>query len=398
MNKTQFILTTSDTVNLPGANTENFQETSNLFQARFSQKNKNLGYKQDMPATKITIAQVKNSLGHRPRTHYKTMLANPSRKLQPFMFPGMTIDQLKSLAKVLSTADPKQRTQIKKEAGDKRRAFALEQEQKRKDELAAKRQEAIARRTQSRILAQENTFMRGLAEEIQYNFTDEHDFQKMLDRYLPRLQAGERFLINVGETWFTLSLAKYEELTRLITNIYETPLAEESDVQLISVVVNSTVTVERPGLRLGRDYEFANGEFLAYTHSYEDPDLTKELANLGCWTEVNEKNYVNNCLWLAFKSAGVSPAVLEAMKFEFIQRKISRKNVKKIAEQHNLHVIIHTDGDENVIKYGNETNSLRVELAIIKGPIDHYIHFYSTKFNSYAIANYDALKDKKKWL
>ena len=67
---------------------------------------------------------------------------------------------------------------------------------------------------------------------------------------------------------------------------------EESDVQLIDVVVNSSVTVERPGLRLGRDYNFANGEFLPYTHDYEDSDLTKELANLGCWTEVNEKNYV----------------------------------------------------------------------------------------------------------
>ena len=107
----------------------------------------------------------------------------------------------------------------------------------------------------------------------------------MLDRYLVRLQAGERFLIIVGETWYTLSLAKYEDLTRLVSNISEVDGEPfESDQQLLSNVVNSSVTVERPGLRLGRDYEFTNGEFFAYTHDYEDSDLSKELANLGCWT------------------------------------------------------------------------------------------------------------------
>ena len=399
MNKTPNFLMSNLTPLFPGESVRNPQEANNLFDVRFSQKNKNLGYKQDMSrrsSVRQSIAQVKISLGHRPRSHYKTMLANPSNKLQPFVFPGMSVDQLKSLAKVLLTSDPRQRSQLKKDASDRQRRHALEQEQKRKEALAVKRQEAVARRNQ---IAQENTFLRGLAEEVKYNFTDENDFQKMLDRYLPRLQTGERFLIKVGgwlETWFTLSLAKYEEITEIITTIREAPAAEESDMELMSVIVNSDVTVQRPGLRLGRDYEFANGEFLPYTHDYEDPDLINELANLGCWTEVNEKNYVNNCLWLAFKSAGVSPAVLEAMKFDFIQRKISRKNVKKIAEQHNLHVIIHTDGDKNVIKYGNESG-LRVELAIIKGPIDHYIHYKPTKFNSYAIANYDSIKDKKKW-
>ena len=222
MKKTQNFMTKSFTATFPGENLEISQETMNLFDARFSQKNNNLRYQQDMPQRSNTvrqsIAQTKITLGHRARTHYKTMLTNPSNKLAPYIFPGMNVEQLKSLAKVLSTANPKQRTQLKKDAGDKRRNHALEQEQKRKEALAAKRQEAVARRN---LLFQENSFFRGLAEEVKYIFTDEHDFQKMLDRYLPRLQAGERFLINAGDVWYTLSLAKYEELTRLITNIYK---------------------------------------------------------------------------------------------------------------------------------------------------------------------------------
>ena len=83
MNKSQNIFTNTHTVSLPGDLSENPQEVREaLFDVRFSQKNKNLGYQQDMPQRSNTvrqsIAQTKITLGHRARTHYKTMLANPS--------------------------------------------------------------------------------------------------------------------------------------------------------------------------------------------------------------------------------------------------------------------------------------------------------------------------------
>jgi len=342
-------------------------------------------------AIRISISDLKKFFGFKPRTRYSTILKNPTTKFQPFMYPKMTAGELKTLVKKLQRADTRQRTQLKTDAAEKRRIHALEQERKRKEALAAKRQEAAARRHQT---AQEQAFLKGLIEKVHYRFTDESDFQKLLNRYLPRLQLGERFLLKTDDQWYTLSLDKYEELTKIME--IEERSNQTSDGQLIDAIVNTSLTIERPGLRLGRDYTFQNGEFLPYTHDYDDDDLAKELANLGCWRVVDEKNYVNNCLWLAFKSAGVSPPVLEAMKFDFIQRKISRKNIKKIAEQHNLHVTIHTDGDKNVIKYGSETGH-RVELAIIKGSIDHYLHLYDTKYNSFAITNYDSIKTKKSW-
>ena len=121
MNKTQKFLAAIPAVRPSApASPERSQEESYLLDARLSQKNKNLGKEQDMSrrstTVRQTIAQVKNALGHRARTHYRSMLAYPSTKLQPFLFPGMTVDQLKSLAKVLSTAEPKQRSQLKKEA------------------------------------------------------------------------------------------------------------------------------------------------------------------------------------------------------------------------------------------------------------------------------------------
>ena len=108
---------------------------------------------------------------------------------------------------------------------------------------------------------------------------------------------------------------------------------------------------------------------------------------------MDAENYQNNCLYNAFQSAGVSEAVLEAMKLQFLRRKIARKNIRAIAEEHALRVIIHSDGEKNVQVYGPE-DGFEVQLALIK---DHYIHYYRTKFNSFAVLNYDQLKDRKEW-
>ena len=89
---------------------------------------------------------------------------------------------------------------------------------------------------------------------------------------------------------------------------------------------------------------------------------------------MNADNYKENCLWLAFKDAGVKDHILEAMKTEFLQRKIPRKNILKLADVHNLFVTIRTEGDKNVQKMGPR-DGFPVKLALIK---DHYIHDFET--------------------
>ena len=82
---------------------------------RFLLKDNKLCKEQDMPSRKIlakhTKTQVKKSLGFRPGTHYGTMLKTPTAKLQAFIYPKMSETDL---VKTLETADPKQRSQLKK--------------------------------------------------------------------------------------------------------------------------------------------------------------------------------------------------------------------------------------------------------------------------------------------
>ena len=117
------------------------------------------------------------------------------------------------------------------------------------------------------------------------------------------------------------------------------------------------------------------------------------MALLGCWSEVDPNNYDNNCLLLAFEAAGVAKSAISAMRTQFLRRKISRHKLSSIADEHNLYIVVRTDGDNNIVQYGVE-NDHSIELALFE---EHYFHFFKTKYTTYAINNYDDLKTKKGW-
>ena len=100
-----------------------------------------------------------------------------------------------------------------------------------------------------------------------------------------------------------------------------------SDAEFVidTVEQGGPFTISRPEERRGNNFTFATGEFFSYIHNHPDEHITNILARLGCWKEVDADNYKENCLWLAFKDAGVEAQILEAMKTEFLQRKIARK-------------------------------------------------------------------------
>lgn len=376
---------------------------------RLAPAEKNIGFQQ-MPTRRKLLAkasrsQVKKSLGFPSGTHYETMLHNPTSKLKQFMYPGMKASDIKKLVKMLESADVKKKNRLRSEARQRTLEFNREDAIKGRALRAAARQERATRREDNNRLRQNHfevrSFLSNNKNSAKVNVSSEEELQTILDSFLFYLQEGEKFLIEVGQNWYTFSLAKYEELTRQISNavLRFDALEQTSDAELLQSSIVNSMTFSRPAPRIGANFRLVNGEFFPYLHDFDDPDLIKELANLGCWTAVDPENYESNCLLLAFQSAGVSDKVLQAMKHDFLQRKISRKNIKQIAETHNLCVKIRTDGDKNIIVYGNEkaAGSQLVQLAIIKGVVDHYIHFYKTKFNSFAIEHYDEIKHKKNW-
>ena len=98
---------------------------------RSSPKKKILGYHQRMPeAQKIT--DIKQSLGYGSKTHYTTMLKNPTRKLRPFVYPKLTVDALKTLVVQLITANAAKRKMLREYALNKTKNAEQLAEQKKK--------------------------------------------------------------------------------------------------------------------------------------------------------------------------------------------------------------------------------------------------------------------------
>jgi hypothetical protein len=251
------------------------------------------------------------------------------------------------------------------------------------------------------------SFLRGDTEEANLNLNSPAQIQRFLDRILPGLEEGEMFILGNGDRYFTLTNDKYIDIQSWLTatqvfgddnffgpnGIGFNLMEYDGEAQDGNFYADFTISSIRG--RVGGAYAFAQGAYFPYTHDFDCEDLTKELASLGCWKKVKKENYDDNCLYNAFKSAGVSEAILNAMKTEFLRRKISRKNLRSIAEQHDLYIEISTEGDKNMLKYGNPEKGFPVKLALYK---DHYLHLYKTKFNSYAVLHYEEVKDKgKNW-
>ena len=141
---------------------------------------------------------------------------------------------------------------------------------------------------------------------------------------LPGLEQGERFILNDGNRYFTLTNEKYIDIQTWLTSVEifgedmafaggggtfaggSDPGSQDNDFY-------SNMTASSMPTRVGAAYNFAQGAYFPYTHDFECEDLSAELSKLGCWKQVTKENYDDNCLYNAFKSAGVSEAILNAM-------------------------------------------------------------------------------------
>ena len=59
----------------------------------------------------------------------------------------------------------------------------------------------------------ERRFFSGEVDEVHYTFRDAEHLLSTLERYLPLLQSGERFLLKFGEKYITLSLENFSPIS-----------------------------------------------------------------------------------------------------------------------------------------------------------------------------------------
>ena len=270
----------------------------------------------------------------------------------------------------------------------------------RESNVQTYRQRVRARGRTAANTRSERAYMSGGAQQANYRLQTYEEVERTLTRYEDALFDGGRFIIRTPSgKHYTLTQSNYIDLKRGVNHLINVGYADDdgkpSDPELLEEMSSGgTFTIMNPSARAGGGYTFRGGAYFPYLHTYDCDYLTGVLADIGCFKKIDKENYKTNCLWNAFKSAGVDEKVLNAMKTYFLRRTISRKNIEQIARTHALRVELHSaEGFRKVQKYGEEGGHL-VELALYH---DHYIHLYKTKITKYAMNHYQDLKDKSNW-
>lgn len=214
------------------------------------------------------------------------------------------------------------------------------------------------------------------------------------------------WLIHVGDRFFTLKPdAMFDLLVSLLNRAEYGGDAFEgdssnygSDQSLVDLIVLNTFRIYRPKPRRHHarqpNVQANAGQYFPYLHSYLCPKLTETLARIGIWSEVDPKNYQDNCLCKALEDAGVPNEVLEDLKESCMLRAIPRRILKEVAGRYNLRLEIRTQNSANVVRVGPESGQ-QIRLGLY---LKHYFHDFQTEINSYALEHYHELYlSKEKW-
>jgi hypothetical protein len=263
----------------------------------------------------------------------------------------------------------------------------------------AARLDAIRRDNYNNV--QMSAFLAG-ADSAVFEYDEPMTLAATLRALAQNIANGDRFILSVinpaerNRTFFTISRANFNDLVRSMMRGQDLDADQyKSDVEFRGLVERGGfVTITRAPERTtpkGRPWSKRKGGFCPFTHDYSCEHLTEVLANLGCWKSIETKNYKEICLWLAFRSAGVSKVVLEDIKIAVLRRTMSQKNIKVLAIRHSLYVVIHShcNDQKKTAKFGNAEH-FRVDLGLYRG---HYIHYYKTDICSWAINNHDQFEE-----
>jgi hypothetical protein len=134
-----------------------------------------------------------------------------------------------------------------------------------------------------------------------------------------------------------------------------------------------------------------DGKFYKY-YCKLDMDLTR----YGILKQFDKEYYQNNCFYHALKAGGLSDEQLEKIKMYVKNSHVSICNLEKICNVLDIQIKLHrrcTETKKAYLAYGTEGKPL-YELGMYD---NHYFIFEKTNITSFAIKNYEQVKDKKNW-
>jgi len=116
-----------------------------------------------------------------------------------------------------------------------------------------------------------------------------------------------------------------------------------------------------------------------------------DLTRYGIYKEINNNNYIDNCLLYALRMGGLDHKKLESIKYMVHNRSIPKCSLNDLCNIIKCRIIVKTDNTKHKEQdtYGKEYE----ETYILGCLADHYFLIENTNITSYALENYFDLKD-----
>jgi hypothetical protein len=147
-----------------------------------------------------------------------------------------------------------------------------------------------------------------------------------------------------------------------------------------------------------KKYRFLHGGFFNHIIIFNVDNINDDinLEKYGLYREVKEGNYIDNCLFKAFKESNkFNRKELHKLKSLMRTRDIPKVRLKEIANKMgcciNLKYKIST---RNKVEKFNEKSKIKIDIGLLNG---HYFIIDNVKFTSTSLKLYDKIKHLKNW-
>lgn len=225
------------------------------------------------------------------------------------------------------------------------------------------------------------------------------DKKKFLSDIRKKLSPTKKYIITLPNgKIYTLNNSSINALIRVVDNGFEGGNEEDSIRETYSGMSSSaTANISL----LAATNEVINGGFFPYFHNCDKMAETLErydihfsvntMVNIKC----KEGSLTENCLIRALISAGtVNEAIINSIKFSFKSSTIPQRELKELAEKHNLYITVkRPEAEKNLRKYGDKKNP-EIKLGLIEG---HYFLIEKTHYTAYAVENYHKINHMEDW-
>lgn len=202
------------------------------------------------------------------------------------------------------------------------------------------------------------------------------------------LANGIKIIMTAGNTYYTLNDIT---MTRLLVDVYalwnnQLESSSGSDKEIIDNIKSFDSVTFEIYKQEATPYNH-NPAFFKYQHNIKGLDLSA----LQIYEDFKAEYYTENCFIHALMGQ-VNESVINDCKLIIKSKETKLRDLKKIAEKHDLFICVKID-DKNYRNY-NKNGKTKVNMCMVD---NHYFKNMTISITSYALENYDTVKNEKDW-